>query len=199
MLRFIIMTSLLWSFILVNAQVIPLDLKDHKWVFGIQTGVNYQNLHSKEVPKFGYSKEGGIGMNFSMVGEYKFNQTISLLPKIGLSFNGAKLSSSMKELEYIMPINLDFSAYASFALTKNRNNLYVFLGPTYSVPFNTKSTFSTKNYLSMDIGLGLNQYFKKMIFSLELRYSGALGNVSEAVVVDHLIPHTFSLLFGFKG
>jgi hypothetical protein len=188
----------MWIVTCVFAQNNEIDLKNKRWIFGIQTGVNYQNLQTKDGPKYGYSEDGGIGLNFGMTAEYNVNQTITFLPRVAFSFNGAKLSYG-KEIEYLMPINLDISTYISCALAKNRNNPYLYLGPTYSIPFNSKSTFTSKKYLSIDIGLGLNQYFKKMIFCPELRYSRALGNVSDSALSDHLIPHTFSLLFGFKG
>lgn len=198
MRQFILVASLLWSFTGLFAQNIPSDISEKKWIFGIYTGLNYQSPKAKNGPNFGYSTESGLGLHFGMLSEYKANQTVSILPRFGFSFHSAKLSYG-SEIEYLMPITLDISTYVSFALSKNKNNPYLFLGPSYSLPINSKSSIDLDNYLSMDVGIGHNQIFNKFIFSPEFRYSRALANVSDSALVDHLVPHTFSLILGFKG
>jgi hypothetical protein len=198
MRQFFLVASLLWSFTGLFAQTIPSDIKEKKWNFGIYTGLNYQNLIAKNGPNFGYSTETGLGLHFGMLSEYKASQTVSILPRFGFSFHSSKLSYG-SEIEYTMPVNLDISTYVSFALSKNKNNQYLFLGPSYSLPINSRSSIDIKNYLSLDVGFGLNQIFNKFIFSPEFRYSRALANVSDSALVNHMVPHTFSLLLGFKG
>jgi len=198
MRQFILVASLLWSFTGLFAQTISSDITEKKWIFGIYTGLNYQNLKAKNGPNFGYSTETGLGLHFGILSEFKASQTVSVLPRFGFSFNGAKLDYG-SEIEYIMPVNFDIATYVSFTLSKNKNNPYLFIGPSYSLPIKTKSSVDLKNYLSMDVGIGLNQIFNKFIFSPELRYSRALANVSDSALANHLVPHTFSLLLGFKG
>ena len=198
MRQLILVASLLWSFTGVFAQTIPSDIKEKKWKFGIYTGLNYQSPKAKNGPNFGYSTESGLGLHFGMLSEYKANQTVSILPRFGFSFHSAKLSYG-SEIEYLMPVSLDISTYVSFALSKNKNNPYLFFGPSYCLPIKTKSSIDIKKYLSMDVGIGLNQIFTKFIISPELRYSRALANVSDSALASHLVPHTFSLLLGFKG
>ncbi len=198
MRQFFLVASLLWIFTGLFAQITTSDISEKKWLFGIYTGFNYQNLIAKNGPNFGYATESGLGLHFGMLSEFKASQTVSILPRVGFSFNGAKLGYG-SEIEYSMPINLDISTYVSFALSKSKTNPYLFLGPSYSLPIKTKSSINLKNYLSMDVGIGFNQIFNKFIFSPELRYSRALANVSDSALVDHLVPHTFSLLLGFKG
>lgn len=198
MRQFFLVASLLWSFTGLFGQTITSDISEKKWIFGIYTGLNYQNLKAKNGPNFGYSTESGLGLHFGMQSEYKASQTVSILPRVGFSFNGAKLAYG-SEIEYTMPVNLDISTYVSFALSKSKNNPYLFLGPSYSLPINSRSSIDIKNYLSLDVGIGLNQIFNKFIFNPELRYSRALRNVSDSALASHLVPHTFSLLLGFKG
>lgn len=198
MRQFFLVASLLWSFTGLFAQITTSDNSEKKWIFGIYTGLNYQNLIAKNGPNFGYSTESGLGLHFGILSEFKASQTVSILPRVGFSFNGAKLAYG-SEIEYTMPVNLDISTYVSFALSKSKNNPYLFLGPSYSLPINSRSSVDLKNYLSMDVGIGLNQIFNKFIFSPELRYSRTLANVSDSALASHLVPHTFSLLLGFKG
>jgi Outer membrane protein beta-barrel domain len=198
MRQFFLIASLLWSLTGVFAQTTTSDIKEKKWKFGIYTGLNYQSLKAKNGPNFGFTTESGLGLFCGMLSEYKASQTVSILPRFGFSFHSAKLSYG-SEIEYFMPVTLDISTYVSFAFSKNKNNPYLFFGPSYSLPIKTKSSIDIKKYLSIDVGIGLNQVFNKLIFSPELRYSRALTNVSDSALVDHLVPHTFSLLLGFKG
>ncbi len=198
MRQFFLVASLLWSFTGLFAQITTSDISEKKWLFGIYTGLNYQNLIAKKGPNFGYSTESGFGLHFGMLSEIKASHTVSILPRFGFSFNSAKLSYG-SEIEYTMPANLDISTYILFALSKSKTNPYLFLGPSYSLPINSRSSVDLKNYLSMDVGIGLNQVFSKFIFSPEFRYSRALANVSDSALASHLVPHTFSLLLGFKG
>jgi len=198
MRQFLLVASLLWSFTSLFTQTIPSDIKEKKWIFGITTGNHYQNLKAKNEPNFGYTIENEFGLHCGMLSEFRASQTVSILPRFGFSFHGSKLSYG-SENDYIMPLNLDISTYVSFSLSKNRNNPYLFLGPSYSLPIHSRSSIDIKKYLSMDIGIGLNQYFNKFAFSPEFRYSRALANVSDSALVDHMVPHTFSLFLGFKG
>ena len=198
MRQFFLVASLLWSFTGLFAQTITSDISEKKWLYGIYTGINYQNLIAKNGPNFGYSTESGLGLHFGILSEFKASQTVSILPRVGFSFHSSKLGYD-SEIEYSMPVNLDISTYVSFALSKSKTNPYLLLGPSYSLPIKTKSSVDLKNYLSLDVGIGLNQYFNKFAFSPEFRYSRALANVSDSALASHLVPHTFSLLLGFKG
>jgi len=47
MRQFFLVASLLWSFTGLFAQTITSDISEKKWLYGIYTGINYQNLIAK--------------------------------------------------------------------------------------------------------------------------------------------------------
>ena len=206
MKKVVFVSILLISFFNAFSQVDnKVDIKRMK--YGFNLGLNYPNLLDDNKLPDNASISNNIGFRLGIIADYKISEILSFSPKAELSLNSSKVifsNSDDSQTEYdIMPISMEFMAFAVFKNNNKKYNLYFFIGPDIKIPISEKpassTTFSTNSDIAIDFGIGIDKAFTYFNFAPELRYSFGLRNINENPALQSLYFHNISLLFNFIG
>jgi len=206
------MKRVILVFILLNLHYIgycqtKTDIKDKKYLFGINLSIHQSFLSiTGEIPN-NAKIENVPGFSFGMISEYLFTKRLSILPKIEVSFNDSKVLLEKENGDFfkyqILPLSLDFMAHLHYKFSNKKISPYILLGPNFKKTIagndNDDRAWSSKSNFSIDIGIGIEKYFKYLIGAPELVYSYGLVDINSNSNFEAINHHTLSLAFNFKG
>ena len=168
--------------------------------YGINFGVNYTNLMSKETLPDNASLSNNVGARLGVLVDYKISKIISFSPKVEVAFNNGKVNfTNSDNAEYkVLPLSLDFKTHFIFKKQNDQLSPYFLFGPTVKIPISQKiddkTSYSSGIDFALDFGIGIDKAFTAFNFSPELRYSFGLLNVNQNPLLQTLNFHNVSLV-----
>lgn len=183
--------------------------KDQAIKFGINIGLNYSNAYAIEELPNGVALSNGFGFRLEVLAESRLTKRIAISPKMGFSFNEAKLNrqSSNGEMEEILVLPLSFELGTQIQFKKESANSrpYFFVGPSIKIPIQEKivdtSVFASTWTPAIDFGMCFDKDFGYFQFYPELRYSIGLLSVynNPNFSIHNFYFHNVSLVLNFLG
>jgi hypothetical protein len=186
------------------------ESSDKKLKFGFNVGLNYSNLVFDEANFSTWAEsQTGFGFQLGVLANYQFSEYFAISPRVNLTFNDAAFAYSSTHnsedlrIYKIMPLGLESSIYLSARKKISKALPYLFFGPTFKYNLEeqptTTSRFTTYNTLAIDLGIGLENQFKRFHFSPEIKYSYGLNSINQNPILGLFYLHQISLVFNFLG
>ncbi len=182
--------------------------KSHNFLFGFSFGANYTQLNSKSDLPTNASITNGIGGRLGVNGEYVHSSFFQLRLSSELVFNSSRVNFSNGNNEVVdhyhtKPVSLDIMGHVKFQNGLGKDDVYVLLGPSVSIPLNknnlTTSDYSTNMGLNADIGCGYNINLKNFSVAPEIRFSYGLIDINAHPQLTNLYSNSLIFSLIFKG
>lgn len=175
--------------------------------YGVNAGLNLTKLNFKEDQVLSSAESEALGFRFGVLAEYYLSHRVCFSPKAELAFYQNELfivNSDGVGIQYaVMPIAYELKAHFNYALSASKQELYLFIGPSYSKSlwYGSKESeeIGTKSTLAVDVGIGYEKKLNSFFFAPELRYSHGLQDVNKSSEMKSIYLHNISLLVNFKG
>ncbi|PCJ64082.1 MAG: hypothetical protein COA58_13930 [Bacteroidetes bacterium] len=201
-MKFIIVTFALTTvFSNSYAQEIE-ESKSSKIRFGFNQGLTYSFLSSNGDLPSNTSKYEGLGYSLGAIAKIDMFSSISIVPELQLSFNGAGLErmelNSNKDYPFA-DVSVDFRTNLQYSI-KN-TNFYTSLGPQVRFIFDTEESPATKLATSPNfggnVGIGYARKFKFFTMAPEIRYSSSFNSIKQYETAPAMRLQTIELVLSF--
>ena len=201
---------LLWS---TTAYTQPeINEESNKFKFGFNLGTNFSTLIHKPYNQSNLSLpnnaeiSNGIGLSLGLIMDYSITDKLTISPKSEMSFYNSSVvfidNDNSNNIYEIFPTSLNFMTHFVYKIKNNNIIPYLLIGPNFKLPISRKP-YSNKEFynssdLAIDLGIGLENKTKVLIFAPELKYSFGLLNINQNPLLQRLYHHNISLIINFK-
>jgi hypothetical protein len=174
--------------------------------FGFSIGVQHSNiLHAPDDPDVA-TVDNNLGLRLGILADVPVGNWMAFVPKAELSFNNGSVLLTGNDGNVnpydIMVIAVELAPHVVFRPKGKRTTPYFLLGPNVRIPFHgdfSSTSFQTSGDVALDLGIGLEQLFRRLSLAPELRYSVGFMNINQQLQLQSVRFHNVALVLQFKG